>query len=118
MAQNPAYDSTFDTGKDHLNNDTMIKLKFLVSSQPVQKPPTDPRTLGRESTICICRSCGHEGMSTVKKVSGSRNLMGALGCVCIGCWLGCCLIPYNMDSLKDTMHSCASCKKLIGVCKH
>jgi hypothetical protein len=32
----------------------------------------------------------------------------------VGCWLGCCLIPFCVDDCKDTTHTCVNCQRVIG----
>jgi lipopolysaccharide-induced tumor necrosis factor-alpha factor len=38
--------------------------------------------------------------------------MGML--ILFGLWLGCCLIPLCINSLKDVEHYCPNCNALIG----
>jgi len=61
-------------------------------------------------------TCGHCKAAIVTKteycVGSMVWLICALLIIC-GCWLGCCLIPFGIDSLKDVEHSCPNCKQKI-----
>ena len=56
-----------------------------------------------------CKNCGHQGMSDCDPEHSKYTYLACTGlCVC-GCFLGCCLVPFAMDSFKDAYHSCHKC---------
>ncbi|EGC36801.1 hypothetical protein DICPUDRAFT_31259 [Dictyostelium purpureum] len=58
--------------------------------------------------------CGHCNTHITTKTSYKSGSMAWLVCILLiifGCWLGCCLIPFAIDSLKDVVHKCPQCKK-------
>lgn len=125
MAEYPPYNPNFDTNYGSQWSSTAPPPAYgnaplpgqPVNTQPTQKPPTNPNLLSSQSMFCVCPHCRYEGQSITTKVTGLANHIGAAGTCLIGCWLGCCLIPYCLDDLKDTEHQCASCKRLIGIKK-
>ncbi|XP_074654310.1 lipopolysaccharide-induced tumor necrosis factor-alpha factor homolog isoform X1 [Tubulanus polymorphus] len=68
-------------------------------------------------TNTFCPSC----MTTV-----GTNVEYQIGLLCwlivgvliiFGCWLGCCLIPFCVDSCKDAVHRCQNCGRIVGIHK-
>ncbi|XP_038065960.1 lipopolysaccharide-induced tumor necrosis factor-alpha factor homolog [Patiria miniata] len=61
-----------------------------------------------------CPSC-HNSVTTVthKEIGGAVWLSAAV-LLLFGLWLGCCLIPFCIPALKDTVHVCPICKFTIG----
>ncbi|XP_038619507.1 LITAF domain-containing protein [Tachyglossus aculeatus] len=60
-----------------------------------------------------CPSC-HQ--SVVTRIVHHVGLMAWLisgGLCLVGCWLGCCLIPFCVDSCQDVDHFCPNCQHLI-----
>ncbi|CAG5112200.1 Oidioi.mRNA.OKI2018_I69.chr2.g6443.t1.cds [Oikopleura dioica] len=129
MAQNPGYNPNFDTqwstnqwssttAPPPAYGHTPLPGQQPVFAQPMPNQPTNPRHLGSEPMFCVCPHCKKEGMSSTQKDTGLGNHLGALGCIIVGCVLGCCFIPYCIDDLKDTVHTCSSCQRVIGTKTH
>ncbi|KAL0485174.1 lipopolysaccharide-induced tumor necrosis factor LITAF [Acrasis kona] len=65
-------------------------------------------------TMTQCPNCRSNVTTKTNKVVGVGNFLAAGVCVLIGCVGGCCLIPFCVDDLKDTEHSCPACHSHIG----
>ena len=64
----------------------------------------------------MTQSAFHSSFKVTTKVSfesGAVTWLSCGGCVFLGCCLGCCLIPFCIDALKDAIHTCPNCKKVI-----
>jgi len=62
-------------------------------------------------------TCPHCHQQIVTKVKCSAGLLTWLlfgGCLVVGCWLGCCLIPFCMDDCQDVEHYCSNCNSFLG----
>ena len=70
----------------------------------------DPMTL-------ICPSCSQQVTTAIKTDTSLLQHLLAFGCIVIGCWLGCCLVPYCMDNMRQVTHSCPSCNITLGIYK-
>lgn len=62
----------------------------------------------------ICQYCNVETITKTTKLNGLGTHLIAGGICLVGCWLGCCFIPYCIDSAKDTEHICGNCNKVVG----
>ena len=58
-----------------------------------------------------------KGMTRCEHESGLATWLVCGGCCLFGLWLGCCLIPFCLNDMKDTRHICTNCKKTIRVHK-
>uniref|UniRef100_A0A3B5A518 Lipopolysaccharide-induced TNF factor n=1 Tax=Stegastes partitus TaxID=144197 RepID=A0A3B5A518_9TELE len=64
-----------------------------------------------------CPSCHQSVLSKVDYSSGTLTYLWCGGLFLCGCVLGCCLIPFCVDRLKDATHICPTCKRVLGVYK-
>lgn len=67
--------------------------------------------------VPVSVTCPHCRAQVVTAISYSSGLLAwliCLGLVLLGCWLGCCLIPFCIDDLKDATHSCPNCRQVLG----
>jgi lipopolysaccharide-induced tumor necrosis factor-alpha factor len=62
----------------------------------------------------VCAYCNSAVTTQVEHVSGLMTFLAAGGLVFVGCWLGCCLIPFAISDLKDVVHTCPNCHSVIG----
>ncbi|XP_042281033.1 lipopolysaccharide-induced tumor necrosis factor-alpha factor homolog [Thunnus maccoyii] len=65
-------------------------------------------------------ACPHCNQTVLSKMEYSNGLLSYLSCVGLflcGCALGCCLIPFCVDHLRDIKHICPTCKTVLGAHK-
>lgn len=62
-----------------------------------------------------CPNCSAEVLTSIS-FSPSTHAWIAFWVMCVlGCWFGCCCIPFCMDSCKKVTHRCPNCQNIIGV---
>ena len=61
-----------------------------------------------------CPHCHQAVMSKIKYSAGVMTWIVFGVCLFFGCWLGCCLIPFCMDSCQDVDHFCTNCNAFLG----
>ncbi|KAI9525684.1 hypothetical protein NQZ68_006233 [Dissostichus eleginoides] len=64
-----------------------------------------------------CPQCRQTVLSQVHHSSGLLTYLLCGGLFFCGFVLGCCLIPFCVDRLKDAKHTCPTCKAVLGVYK-
>ncbi|KAG9477116.1 lITAF domain-containing protein [Eleutherodactylus coqui] len=66
-------------------------------------------SFGDTPVSCTCPACHQNVVSRVEYQVGLLTwlIFGML--LFFGCWLGCCLIPFCVDSCKDVDHFCPNC---------
>ena len=62
----------------------------------------------------ICPHCRANVLSQVKHETGLITWLIAGGLCLLGCWAGCCLVPFCVDACKDVEHYCPNCRALMG----
>ncbi|RNA30609.1 lipopolysaccharide-induced tumor necrosis factor-alpha factor [Brachionus plicatilis] len=106
--------------------------KNQIPSYPVQPPPYPSQPmqypsnvviqpvinqrnfLGKDPSYITCPSCRAQVLTNISHETGLGTWLIAGGICFVGCALGCCLIPFCVDSCKDVKHYCPSCNVLIG----
>ncbi len=97
--------------------------------QPVQQPYQQPYQQQPQVVVVngpalitdhnFCRVCNRHTQTKTEYESGLGTWLICLGFILFGLWLGCCLIPFCVDELKDKKYICMQCgavkseKKLI-----
>ncbi|CAJ0629869.1 2396_t:CDS:2 [Entrophospora sp. SA101] len=81
---------------------------FLSSPVPLKALKTKP-------TITTCPHCKAIVLSRTKFKSGSATLLSSLGLFLVGLTsCCCCLFPFCINDLKDCVHSCPNCGKVMA----
>jgi len=101
----------------------------IIHTQPGQPMPTAP-LVGGQTTVIIqqprfgtqpvlvqCPYCHQQAMTKVEHESGLGTWLICGGMCLFGLSLGCCLIPFCINDLKDARHKCPNCKRTIHVKK-
>uniref|UniRef100_A0A3B4AB65 LITAF domain-containing protein n=1 Tax=Periophthalmus magnuspinnatus TaxID=409849 RepID=A0A3B4AB65_9GOBI len=65
----------------------------------------------------LCPRCQQVVLSKVDYTAGLLTYLFCGGLFLCGCVLGCCLIPFCVNRLKNAKHSCPTCKSPLGVYK-
>uniref|UniRef100_A0A3Q0T8W5 Lipopolysaccharide-induced TNF factor n=1 Tax=Amphilophus citrinellus TaxID=61819 RepID=A0A3Q0T8W5_AMPCI len=73
--------------------------------------------LGDSPVQISCPSCHQTVLSKVDYSAGLLTYLFCGGLFFCGFVLGCCLIPFCVDRLKDAKHTCPTCKTVLGVYK-
>ncbi|XP_062868543.1 lipopolysaccharide-induced tumor necrosis factor-alpha factor homolog [Trichomycterus rosablanca] len=86
----------------------------VVSVQTVYVQPT---VFGDLPVQTVCPMCTQTVVSRLDYNSGSMTWLACAGIFIFGCFYGCCLIPFCVDSLKDVRHICPNCNHTMGMFK-
>ena len=78
----------------------------------VYLPP--PMEIPKESFETTCPHCHGEIMTRTEWSKGLLQWILCGGLCLVGCWCGCCLFPFAVESLYDVEHFCPRCNALIG----
>lgn len=60
-----------------------------------------------------CASCKAEKMTRSRYVNNSKTFLSSVGICLSGGFLGCCMLPYMMNSCKGIETSCTSCGRIV-----
>ncbi|CAG9324977.1 unnamed protein product [Blepharisma stoltei] len=103
------------------------------SQQPAQNPPNeniqqnqdqpppylefyDPNmSLGLTSQNIYCPTCGKNTWTRIEKKNGWFTYLSCTYLCLIGCFCGCCLIPFCVKRCKDSHHYCCNCNTRLAV---
>jgi len=83
-----------------------------IVTSPVQVVHVQP--FGPHPLQIPCGHCNATVITSIKPVTGTLTWLVAGGLCLLGCWLGCCLIPFCVDGCQDTEHFCPNCKTHLG----
>jgi len=91
------------TGAPH-----MVQGQTVIIQQP---------RFGTQPVLCQCPYCQQQVLTKVEHESGLGTWLICGGMCLFGLSLGCCLIPFCINDLKDARHKCPNCKRTIRVKK-
>ncbi|CAH1253976.1 LITAF [Branchiostoma lanceolatum] len=73
-----------------------------------------PPTFSPDPVNMQCTNCGQRVTTTTAVNTGLATWI-ACGAICaLGGFLGCCFVPFCLDSMKDVRHTCPSCRAHLG----
>ena len=75
------------------------------------------RIFTKHPTAIICQHCNTSVVSQPRAEVGATTWLVAGFLILVGCWLGCCFIPFCIDDCKDIYHDCPNCHKVIDLHK-
>ncbi|XP_071130198.1 LITAF domain-containing protein-like [Mytilus edulis] len=106
---------------------------MAVQQQPYDQGYGQPTGYGQSGTVVItqpvttittrmaefpvnmtCPACQKNIITGTRKEIGTMTWLACLGLCLVGCNIGCCFIPFCVDSCKDTVHDCPSCQTVVG----
>ena len=62
----------------------------------------------------ICPYCHQPIITRLEKRNGAVVWLASFGLCFFGCVLGCCLVPFCVNGIKDTIHYCPNCNRMIA----
>ncbi|XP_077172140.1 lipopolysaccharide-induced tumor necrosis factor-alpha factor isoform X2 [Paroedura picta] len=88
-------------------------------------PPVTVQTVYVQSPLSFqdrpvqmcCPFCSKVIVTRLTHSAGTLTWLSCGSLCLLGCWVGCCLIPFCVDSLLDVDHYCPSCEALVGTYK-
>lgn len=106
---------------------TQSAVPGVVVAKAISPPPPPPQVnynagpmystpmyFGHTPQRLICMYCNADVITSIRYETGLGTHMMAGGLICIGCWMGCCFVPYCMDTTKDVVHVCPNCRRVVG----
>ncbi|KAJ8299554.1 hypothetical protein KUTeg_023614 [Tegillarca granosa] len=95
-------------GYQSMAQTTVYTQQPIVLQQHIMRYGPDPQ-------LIQCPHCSTQVTTTVMTEAGAITWL-ASGLIClVGCWLGCCLIPFCINDLQDVKHTCPNCNRVVGI---
>ncbi len=69
---------------------------------------------GDSPVVLRCHLCREEIRTYVIYDVGTRAWTICAGLCLLGCWFGCCLLPFCTESLQEARHFCSHCHKEVN----
>ena len=88
----------------------MVAQPVAVTLQPAYPPKAWPMV----PVDVQCHKCAKTGITEVENVAGGFAFILCLVLVILGCWLGCCVIPFFVPACMDQIHRCSKCSEVLG----
>ncbi|XP_022341660.1 LITAF domain-containing protein-like [Crassostrea virginica] len=80
-----------------------------------QQTPFVAVQLFRETPVRLkCQYCSSEVITSTSYETGTITWLACAITAFVGCWLGCCFIPFCVDGCKDVVHTCPNCRQVLG----
>ncbi|XP_060116493.1 lipopolysaccharide-induced tumor necrosis factor-alpha factor [Heteronotia binoei] len=76
-----------------------------------------PLTFQDRPVQMCCPSCSKVIVTRLTHSAGALTWLSCGSLCLLGCWAGCCFIPFCVDALLDVDHYCPSCNTLLGTYK-
>nr|XP_019842635.1 PREDICTED: lipopolysaccharide-induced tumor necrosis factor-alpha factor homolog [Bos indicus] len=70
-----------------------------------------PRLQSPDPVQFTCPYCMNRIVTVTTPVPGVLTWLLCTGIFVAGCFLGCCLVPFCVDSLMDVRHTCPVCRQ-------
>lgn len=70
---------------------------------------------GESPVSMACPFCNATIVTSVSYSPGTLAWLACGGLILVGCWAGCCLIPFCVDAMQDAIHTCPNCRRQLGV---
>ena len=84
----------------------------------IQQPTTvvvGNAVYGESPVSMVCPYCTATIVTSVTYEPGTLTWLACGGLILVGCWVGCCLIPFCVDAMQDATHTCPNCRRQLGV---
>lgn len=85
----------------------------IVTTQPTPAIVTNVY-FGQTPVTMNCFRCQSMIVTATQQNTGVFAWLICMVLIFFGCWFGCCLIPFCMDSCQDVIHTCPNCKAQLG----
>ena len=70
--------------------------------------------LTSDSSVVQCPYCGRLGPTITEFKPGLITYVSSVACIALGCFCGCCLIPFCLGPTRDVQHRCSSCRQVLA----
>ena len=83
---------------------------------PIIQPVTvvQPMGFGHVPQAAQCQTCRQQIVTSVRYESGGGTWLFAFLICIFGGFLGCCFIPFCVNSCQDAVHICPACQAPVG----
>ena len=86
-----------------------------IIQQPTAAVVVGNAMYGESPVSMVCPYCTATIVTSVSYTPGTLAWLACGGLILVGCWGGCCLIPFCIDAMQDACHTCPNCRRQLGV---